>query len=196
MTQQLAKLRPGAKMLVSAPHRTLDPAFVPDVMVAGGSAVTIGIQVCKAVCEKHPDKHFELILCNTTEKDVVNESLFNDMLDKYPNFELTHCISQAPLRKGCSGRAKWYKSRIAAHLVRPLSAELRVIVSGPIGLGTAMWKMWNNLHRPAADIKFLDQVALEDMQAMDTVEPTPDKKCDIVEILDIEEAPPQIVIAT
>jgi len=162
MTPYLAGLRPGSGVLVSAPVRTLDPAEYPGlVMIAGGSAVTIAIQMCQAVLSHHSGGvAVHLALCNKTAADVLYQDVFEGMLEKFPSFHVTHCISSGsvPVPDSPPGRAKWQSGRINASTLSVAELNLRGVVSGPMGLCQAAVDLWAELGRKADDLAVLDEL--------------------------------------
>merc|ERR1719277_2238445 len=99
MTSYLASLRPASTVLVSAPHPTIEvePFSQGMLMIAGGSAVTVGIQVCVAVL-RLLDKQSSpgpcvLVLCNHTAADVLYQERLEELLSSSPAFQVVHCLS-------------------------------------------------------------------------------------------------------
>merc|ERR1719359_292807 len=112
MTQYLATLASGQKLLVSPPYATenLD-GYKELVMVAGGSAVTVAIQICEDKLRRDPqDVAVELYLCNHGVEDVLYADVFEEMLKKYPSFRVVHCMSEGDVSaKAGSGKAEWHQ---------------------------------------------------------------------------------------
>jgi len=150
MTQHLASLRPSSSVLVSKPQCTLDPVEFPSglVMVAGGSAVTVALQVCEAVCKflhTMPAKQMEppaqrgvhLVLCNHLTVDVLYARRFTELQVQYPEIlQVVHCISRGPVPIGAAlGEATWRSGRFRmAALPSKSFNKLPAVVSGPPGL--------------------------------------------------------------
>mmetsp|Transcript_121807 Transcript_121807/g.389490 ORF Transcript_121807/g.389490 Transcript_121807/m.389490 type:complete len:620 (-) Transcript_121807:138-1997(-) len=160
MTSYLSSLRPGNNLLVSAPHPTLNPRDYPGlVMIAGGSAVTVAIQMCKAVLMHHSHGvPVHLVLCNKTMPDVLYVDEFDKMVRDFPTFHMTHCVSSGPVPASSVGRQRWHGGRISAEILAPADASLKAVVSGPMGLCQASLVLWKRLGRAPENLKVLDEL--------------------------------------
>jgi len=137
LTPYLAALSSGASLQVSAPVSTLDPAaFTGVLVVAGGSAVTVALQVCEAVLQRHPKRgKVRLVLCNHSLEDVVFVERLEALLSNYSGFRIVHCVATGPLPpRGRKGRAEWFSGRLAAQALGGIEPHLKAVVSGPPGL--------------------------------------------------------------
>merc|ERR1712098_487568 len=97
MTQYLAKLGAGSRILVSPPYCTREESLEGCrdlVMIAGGSAVTVAIQICQEALRLNPQGVLvDLVMCNHSAEDVLYQDVFDRLLERYPSFRLVHCIS-------------------------------------------------------------------------------------------------------
>jgi len=176
MTQYLKTLVAGSTLLVSAPIMTENMDGCPGlVMIAGGSAVTVAIQVCEEVLRhEKKDVHVELMMCNSTVEDILYQDIFDTMLKKYPAFRLAHCISSLcetgnapPKYKDANERVVWY-SRLTNKVKQTVIPQHDVIriehpntmcmVSGPMGLCKASLSIWEALGQPKERLHILDEL--------------------------------------
>jgi hypothetical protein len=151
-------------------------------MIAGGSALTVALQVCHQVLKKrkardeasmealdeeeevwHDDYDDEprvtLVLCNHTRRDVIFRDHFASMLEQYPNFNLVHCISTGPVVQESGERIVWRSGHLNTEVLRPAAeAGLQAVVSGPPGLCKATLEAWVALGRSETDLKILDEL--------------------------------------
>ncbi|CAE8638107.1 unnamed protein product, partial [Polarella glacialis] len=143
MSQHVASLQQGATMLVSQPHITLSPSEYRGgvVMIAGGSAVTVALQVCESILrlvERRneddaltmpvgmPGKEVHLFMCNKTAEDVLFADRFEELLQANPSFHVTHCLSQGqPPAPATGGRATWRTGRIDAEVLGAVPRSLK-----------------------------------------------------------------------
>lgn len=163
MTSYLAGLRPGSIVLVSKPCVTLAPEqYRGVIMVAGGSAVTVALQVCQAVLKRiGQEAPVRLFLCNRSVDDVLYQDVFECMLLQHLSFSLVHCISDGRIPRvpfGRSGRAIWLAGRITDEILSSTEPHLKCVVSGPVGLCQAALDIWAKLKRSADDLKILDEL--------------------------------------
>jgi NAD(P)H-flavin reductase len=165
MTSWIAKLDVGDKIPVSNPHPTADLKDYSNgaVFVAGGSAVTVGIQFCLGVLNKYPTAPVNLIMCNRHFPDVLYKDVFDKMCTDFPAFTITHCLSggKAP---SALGKATWLKGRITKEVIEATAYKQagKLAGSGPIGLlkvASDIWKSTSGL--PEATVNLLDAEPLE-----------------------------------
>eukprot|EP00933_Yihiella_yeosuensis_P031941 TRINITY_DN25530_c0_g1_i1.p1 TRINITY_DN25530_c0_g1~~TRINITY_DN25530_c0_g1_i1.p1 ORF type:complete len:605 (-),score=162.60 TRINITY_DN25530_c0_g1_i1:91-1905(-) len=161
MSQHVAKMKPGDNILVTKPVKTLEPSDYKMglVMVAGGSAVTVALQVCEAVLQFASTLgQVHLALCNRTKDDVLLEDRFEELLTKYPAcFHVTHCISQGELPTS-SGLAKWHKGRVNQQVLSAAPKHLKAVISGPGGLCRTSFDILKRLGRTEDQIAVLDDL--------------------------------------
>merc|ERR1719183_283985 len=100
MTRYLASLQAGATIQASArPEPTITDVSKLSkgvLMVAGGSAVTVALQICAAALRYGGPRGgppVRLVLCNHSVEDVLFRVRFDAMLKCCPAFTLVHCIS-------------------------------------------------------------------------------------------------------
>lgn len=170
MSSWLASLRPGCRLLVSPPQPTLDiTGYSGLLMISGGSSVTVALQICRAMLNEHPQgATVQLVLCNRTAADVLYQDVFDGLLQKHPDFNLVHCISEGPVPVMCGGRAVWQQGRICAATIARAEPHLRGVVSGPMGLCQAVVHAWEQLGWAAERLSVLDELPppqLEDSSA-------------------------------
>mmetsp|Transcript_42027 Transcript_42027/g.96508 ORF Transcript_42027/g.96508 Transcript_42027/m.96508 type:complete len:656 (+) Transcript_42027:78-2045(+) len=183
MTQHLATLRAPSTVLVSKPHSTLEVEDFPDgaLMVAGGSAVTVALQVCEAVCEslqqnsKSPDAGVHLVLCNHQTVDVLFARRFLELQSMHQHrLKVVHCISHGPLPIGDAlGEATWRAGRLTAAAM-PSNArwkKLPAVVSGPPGLCRSAFSLLTSYGVSHVDIEVLDGLAPEESNPGESSEP-------------------------
>lgn len=178
MSRYLAKLHAGNELLVSPPIVTDSVEGCQDLaIVAGGSAVTVAMQICEAALRQNAgDKSVNLFLCNRDVEDVLFQEFFEEWLRRHPSFQLVHCISgnmpSQHLRSG--SRAVWRYGRFSAALIAECISRpnVRGIVSGPPGLCKAAADIWKSFGKKRDDIHILDEEGSE-------VEPTPQPVLDM-----------------
>ncbi|CAK0866689.1 unnamed protein product [Prorocentrum cordatum] len=141
MSRHLASLRPASTVLVSAPHPTIDvePFSKGMLMIAGGSAVTVGIQAgiegSRGLLLLIPPPRLPPVLCNHTAADVLYQERLEELMRCSPAFRVVHCLSAGGAPAGPS-RATWRSGLIGWDAVGgALAGERpRAVLSGPRGL--------------------------------------------------------------
>eukprot|EP00439_Symbiodinium_sp_Y106_P060993 s632_g9.t1 len=134
MSSHLGRMKNGDSILVSRPVPTVDPEDYKEggIMVAGGSAVVVALQVINAILPSCTDS-FHLYLCNRTYADVLLMDYFEALLKAYPNFKMTNCLSQG--KAGDSARDQglvgWFEGRVSGDLLKQAPESLKVLMSGP-----------------------------------------------------------------
>merc|ERR1740117_2622785 len=142
MTQYLATNPGTGRVRVSPPL----PLLVPEVyrlsgglvMVAGGSSVTVALQVCNQMLKRkrRPDEdsleegwpeeedevRVELIMCNHTRRDVLFRDQFAALLEQYHNFNIVHCVASGPLPSESGERIRWRSGKITAEVLQQSAA--------------------------------------------------------------------------
>jgi len=152
MTQHLAGLRLGER-IVAQPLPTL-PAFEADrllsgetlAILAGGSAVTLALQVCAAALDRERPGKVHLVLCNKTAKDVLFAEDFEEFLQRPGRFQVTHLLSRespppSQRQPGSSKKplAVWkgplrLSEKVLEEVLPKRRAAIPFLVSGPPGL--------------------------------------------------------------
>lgn len=162
MTPYLESLSPGSTLLISPPAPTLQVEDYRDiVMIAGGSAVTVALQICQAFLASRPSASIQLAMCNRSLKDVLYQSQFDELLGKYASFRMTNCISSgdvmnAPAEEGIAGL---HSGRITRDVFSSgLPGNCKGLVSGPMGLCQAAVEIWAKLGRDPACLNILDEL--------------------------------------
>lgn len=161
LTPLLANLCPGGLLKVSPPAQTLEPsAYTGVLVVAGGSAATVALQICESVLRRHPKRGMvRLILCNHFAEDVMLSSRFDELLQTFPTFRVTHCISEGPLSVYSSrSSAQWKLGRLNLQLLSEVEPHLKAVVSGPPGLCSSAMSLLLKTGRQLSDIAVLDDV--------------------------------------
>lgn len=187
MTQQLASLEAGSRLLVSPPTSTENlEGFRELVMIAGGSAVTVAIQICEDALRRNPaDVSVDLFLCNHLVEDVLYQDVFDGLLTRYPAFRLTHCISGAisEKRPGTNSRTIWHQGRVTKEVVKIEKPGTRCIVSGPRGLCRAAADVWRDLDQDTELLHVLDEIEPEkDTAELETAAPNATPEAQAAEI--------------
>lgn len=170
MTRYLASLRPGSQLLVSQPAYTLklNEDLLGLVIIAGGSAVTVALQICEVQLKRlKPSVLVHLFLCNRTIEDVLYRPQFDELLAQYSNFRMVHCLSRGQVPAFDEGKAEWRTGRIAQDVIAETDPRTLAIVSGPMGLCQAALDLWAKLGRSE-----------ETMRVMDELPPVPDGEDD------------------
>ena len=178
MTQHLASLKVGECIAVAKPISTLDIGFLAEgvVVIAGGSAVTLAMQVCEIVLNLEEPPEVHLLLCNKTVDDALFAERFEQLLETHPLFHVTHCISREKPHK--AGRALWKQDRLNVAILRGLPQQLKTIVSGPPGLCRAAYDALWALNR-LGNTLFLDELPeVSSACASKLVEGAPPKRQD------------------
>jgi len=158
MSSYLGKMKPGETILVSTPVPTIDPADYPEgaIMVAGGSAVVVALQVITAMLPVLTDS-FHLYLCNRKQEDVLLMDEFNALMDAYPQkFQMTNCLSQDKSPDNPQGRSKWSSGRLNADQLKTAPLNLKVLISGPDPLCKMVALSFLELGKQEDDIACLD----------------------------------------
>ncbi|CAE7041163.1 CBR1 [Symbiodinium sp. CCMP2592] len=154
MTQHLAGLRLGERIVTQPPLPTL-PAFEADrllggetlAILAGGSAVTLALQVCAAALDRERPRKVHLVLCNKTAKDVLFAEDFEEFLQRPGRFQVTHLLSresppppsQRQPRSSKQSLAVWkgplhLSEKVLDEILPNRRAAISFLVSGPPGL--------------------------------------------------------------
>merc|ERR1719235_1759887 len=136
MTQYLSSLAAGSNLLVSPPVVTESLEGCKDlVMIAGGSAVTVAIQICEDALRRNPkDVPVQLLLCNSTVEDVLYQEVFDEILKQHSSFRLVHCISGGSGDKKSSEQLSWHSGRINKDVIQKTGDATTCMASGPSGL--------------------------------------------------------------
>lgn len=150
MSKWLSKCSKGDTLTISAPHSTVDPINYLSsglCMVAGGSAITVAIQLCKAVLRRRPHgTSVHLVMCNRTYADVLLWEILEELQEKHPDLHVVHCISEGlpdPLPDHIlSGRAVWKARRLTKDELLLVPPNVKGVVSGPPGLCRAALDAW------------------------------------------------------
>eukprot|EP00927_Polykrikos_kofoidii_P052153 TRINITY_DN45938_c0_g1_i1.p1 TRINITY_DN45938_c0_g1~~TRINITY_DN45938_c0_g1_i1.p1 ORF type:complete len:649 (-),score=122.10 TRINITY_DN45938_c0_g1_i1:43-1989(-) len=161
MTSWLATLKLGNTIPISEPCPTADPSMLSGglFMVAGGSAVTVAMQLMKAVLARFEEVSAYLVLCNTNYADIVFADTLANIQEQYPNFHVTHCVSIGPLPENLvTGRSKYKIGRLSVEDLKSVDPQMLGCVSGPPGLCRAASKVWKASGRTAGTFTFLDSV--------------------------------------
>eukprot|EP00927_Polykrikos_kofoidii_P059783 TRINITY_DN54919_c0_g1_i1.p1 TRINITY_DN54919_c0_g1~~TRINITY_DN54919_c0_g1_i1.p1 ORF type:complete len:676 (-),score=124.66 TRINITY_DN54919_c0_g1_i1:50-2017(-) len=159
MTSWLVTLKVGDTIQISEPCPTADPSMLSTgvFMVAGGSAVTVAIQLIKAVFERHENARAYLLLCNSNYVDIIFADKLAAMQERYPNFSVTHCISAGKLPENLvTGRSKYKIGRVCVEDLEGVDPEILGCVSGPMGLCQAALNVWTKSGRKAESFTVLD----------------------------------------
>eukprot|EP00930_Biecheleria_cincta_P001798 TRINITY_DN102896_c0_g1_i1.p1 TRINITY_DN102896_c0_g1~~TRINITY_DN102896_c0_g1_i1.p1 ORF type:complete len:616 (-),score=149.63 TRINITY_DN102896_c0_g1_i1:38-1885(-) len=170
LTSHLKTLKVGDTLSVTTPHPTLETADYAAglVMVAAGSAVTVGLQVCAAVLAKAAVP-VHLFLCNKTAEDVLFQDRFEAMLAAHPTFSVTHCLSQgAPPESASSQKAKWQQGRLSQDLIAAAPQDLKAVISGPRGLCRTAYDAFLKTGRTEDQINCLDELPEAEAQPEET----------------------------
>lgn len=173
MTPWLQTMKPGTKLLISPPHPTLDPRDYGDtVMVAGGTAVTIALQFCRAIHDLKPEASIWLAMCNRTQEDVLYQNLFDDLLSRFSSFRMVHCISsgKAVAKDAKQGSAGSHPGRVTSDVFfAQAPKDAKAIVSGPMGLCQTVVDIWQEQKRSLMDLSVLDELPMPaEASEMDT----------------------------
>eukprot|EP00440_Ansanella_granifera_P074507 gb/GFBE01080856.1/.p1 GENE.gb/GFBE01080856.1/~~gb/GFBE01080856.1/.p1 ORF type:complete len:604 (+),score=167.97 gb/GFBE01080856.1/:1-1812(+) len=133
MTQYLSKMKVGDNIIVTKPIKTEDPADYKEglVMVAGGSAVTVALQVCEAVLAICTGE-VHLFLCNRTAEDVLFIDRLEALLEANSKFKVTHCLSQGKAaEEAAAQKATWQSGRLTAENLASVPRNTKAVLSGP-----------------------------------------------------------------
>lgn len=157
MSSYLGKMKAGDSILVSRPVATVDPQEYPEgaIMVAGGSAVVVALQVATAMLPQIADS-FHLYLCNRKQPDVLLMDEFNVLLEAYPKFHMTNCLSQDQSPENPGGRSSWSSGRLNTELLSGAPQNLKVIMSGPDPLCKMVAQTFMEMGKQEDDIACLD----------------------------------------
>lgn len=163
MTKWLSTLKVGDLLPISSPLPTSKPQDYVDgiFMVAGGSAVTVAIQLCQAVLKLNPAAPVQVAMCNRDFEDVLYNEIFEDMMTRHSTFDAVHCISRGalpdPLPKG---RVGWKKGRLSKQVLQPaVGSSMKGVVSGPMGLCRTTMDTWLALGLPESSFDSIDEMA-------------------------------------
>jgi len=189
MTPHLSELGVGTNILVSPPAHTLKLDDIKDmVMIAGGSAITVAIQICGSVLKSQSDAQVDLLMCNRGLEDVLYADVLEDLQTRYSSFKVVHCLSAGfPAgHVGANPKALWHSGRVSKDVIRPPKAGTKCVVSGPMGLCQAAVDIWAALGQ--------DKETLEILDDLPSVEETPEES--IAETKEELESPnPQVMVA-
>jgi len=161
LTPFLAKLVSQDSLRVSAPIPTTDMANFAGgvVVVAGGSAVTVALQICASVLRRYPKRGLvRAVFCYRLNQDALFLEQIKKLLEEYPAFKVYYCISE-PVHgqhRNFGGRALWRHGNVSPALLRNMEAHLRTVVSGPPGLCKAVAGMLHEIGRSSKDYMLLD----------------------------------------
>eukprot|EP00913_Durusdinium_trenchii_P026706 g25055.t1 len=108
MSSYLGKMKAGDSILVSRPVATVATAMLPQIADS-----------------------FHLYLCNRKQPDVLLMDEFNVLLEAYPKFHMTNCLSQDQSPENPGGRSSWSSGRLNTELLSGAPQNLKVIMSGP-----------------------------------------------------------------
>jgi len=161
MTRYLAALRPSSTLLVSPPLAThhFEDGTPSIVMIAGGSAVTVALQMCKAALRRAAKSStVTLYLCNRTVEDVLYRESFDEMLQANKAFKMVHCLSSGPIPSFLESSAEWRPGRISQEAMADTDPLAHCIVSGPMGLCQTAVNLWSRLGRQADRLQVLDEL--------------------------------------
>merc|ERR1719330_1476647 len=126
-------------------------------MIAGGSAITVALQVCEAVLRRHPKRgQVRLVLCNRTVEDIWFPDRLEELERRHGGFKVAHCISHGPLPKP-RGKQLWFTGRIRSEVLAAMDPHLRAIISGPPGLCAEAAALLGKLGQRSEDIVVLDE---------------------------------------
>lgn len=158
LTPHLETLRPGDELELSPPQQTMEPdSFTGLLMVAGGSSVTVALQLCESVLRRHPKRgQVRLVLCNHVKEDVWFLDRLHALLDSYAGFKIIHCIAEGPLPNPHDRKGQWRSGRVGEQVLARIEPHLRAVVSGPPGLCIATVSLLSRLGRPRDKIEVLD----------------------------------------
>eukprot|EP00927_Polykrikos_kofoidii_P078760 TRINITY_DN75578_c0_g1_i1.p1 TRINITY_DN75578_c0_g1~~TRINITY_DN75578_c0_g1_i1.p1 ORF type:complete len:648 (-),score=112.43 TRINITY_DN75578_c0_g1_i1:155-2041(-) len=171
MSQHLGSLALGAKVLVSEPlvtNVTTAELLQGVVMIAGGSAVTVAMQVCAAALRS--GVAINLALCVHSEDDIIFKDRFDALQRMFRHFRVAYCVSEglSSSTNGKTGRADFFAGRLKPGALLPdlgISRSAMVakrpfaIVSGPPGLCLAGQNMLQQLGWVPESIRLLDAAA-------------------------------------
>jgi len=159
----LATLEAGSNLLVSPPVVTEDLSACKElVMIAGGSAITVAMQLCEDALLRNPkDVPVQLIMCNHAVEDVLYLDILEGFLEKYPTFELVNCISsqlptELPGKK--TSRTTWHQGRLSKDVIKITKPGTQGFVSGPRGLCKAAMTAWEAAGQDMKLLHVLDEV--------------------------------------
>ncbi|CAE7817835.1 RPL21E, partial [Symbiodinium necroappetens] len=159
MSAHLGRMKNGDSILVSRPVPTVDPEDYKEggIMIAGGSAVVVALQVVNAILPNCTDS-FHLYLCNRTYADVLLMDYFEQILKAYPNFKMTNCLSQGKVADEARGQGLvgWFEGRVSGDLLKQAPDSLKVLMSGPDTLCKMVAETFIELGRQEDDICCLD----------------------------------------
>lgn len=160
LSPKLAELKPGELVFVPEPVATLDPAEYEKglLMVAGGSAVTVGLQVTEAVLKQYPTSVVYLIMCNRTYEDVLFDDKMEELQRQNSNFHVIHCLSQSGEVRIPGASSTWKGGHLDYALLRGIPSGLKAVVSGPPGLCRATVDHLTRLSWPNENIRVLDEL--------------------------------------
>eukprot|EP00747_Dinoflagellata_sp_TGD_P073682 gnl/TRDRNA2_/TRDRNA2_158014_c0_seq1.p1 gnl/TRDRNA2_/TRDRNA2_158014_c0~~gnl/TRDRNA2_/TRDRNA2_158014_c0_seq1.p1 ORF type:complete len:707 (-),score=202.09 gnl/TRDRNA2_/TRDRNA2_158014_c0_seq1:139-2196(-) len=165
MTQILSKLKVGAELQVSSPIATKKTSEFANgvVMIAGGSAVTVALQVCEAVLRKNESATAHLALCNRKPEDVLYQDRFSELSKAFPtSFRMVHCISSGILPFSVEGAAEWRAGRLSREFFANIDQAMKAVVSGPPGLCHSAMSKLKEKGYAEQDIHVLDALPSPD----------------------------------
>merc|ERR1719353_863009 len=173
MTQYLDKLQVGSSLFICAPYATHSLEGCKElVILAGGSSVTVAIQLCQEALRLNPkDVCVQVIMCNNSVEDILYQDVFDRLLDKYPSMEMTNCISSGFGAKppAAHERVVWQAGRVSKEVIKAKRGT-QAIVSGPRGLCSAAKRMWKELDQDPELLSILDEEEPEECAPADVLE--------------------------
>jgi len=158
MSKHLASMRPGSAVTASGPTRTLDTSQYKSLLViAGGSAVTVAVQICAAVLKRtFGSAPVHLVLCNNAVGDVLCHDRLDALQKVCRTFSVTHCILQGQSNGFSGGPSVWQSGALNAAAVASVTPHTPAVVSGPPGLCRAAANLLISLGWHMGDVQFLD----------------------------------------
>jgi len=142
MTPHLAQLGRGDVLQISAPVQTLDVSEYSRgvAVVAGGSAITVALQILEAVSGRHPQSQVQAIVCYRSMKDILCHERMEALHRKCQNFKLAYQISEgvAANQRKDQGWVRWDSGRVTHEALMRIQPNLKAIVSGPSAMCDAV----------------------------------------------------------
>eukprot|EP00931_Biecheleriopsis_adriatica_P032230 TRINITY_DN1882_c1_g1_i1.p1 TRINITY_DN1882_c1_g1~~TRINITY_DN1882_c1_g1_i1.p1 ORF type:complete len:604 (-),score=173.46 TRINITY_DN1882_c1_g1_i1:112-1923(-) len=194
MTQYLSKMKVGDKIVVTKPIKTEEPSKYTEglIMVAGGSAVTVALQVCEAVLATAKGE-VHLFLCNRTAADVLFTDRLEKMLEANSSFKVTHCLSQGDPPESAAGqKATWQKGKLSFDNLAALPKNLKAVLSGPGPLCRSAYDHLMKLERQEDMIDCLDPLPEAAPEPEAPAAPTPQEAPAEVKMEDVKLQEPQV----
>eukprot|EP00929_Paragymnodinium_shiwhaense_P069838 TRINITY_DN35269_c0_g1_i1.p1 TRINITY_DN35269_c0_g1~~TRINITY_DN35269_c0_g1_i1.p1 ORF type:complete len:704 (-),score=173.04 TRINITY_DN35269_c0_g1_i1:135-2246(-) len=180
MTTHLAQCKVGDLVPICNPHGTVKAGDYTGglAIIAGGSAVTVALQLMHCVFKAKADAQVHLALCNRRIEDVLFADVMEAMLSEKPSLRVVHFISMgAPVASIGISKATYRSGRISAEFLEPVDKGFKGIVSGPMGLCEAGLGLWRYSSRNLELFEVLDELPPKDPEVVPDADAEVEVKC-------------------